>query len=180
MVSKLVIPAKRKRFPTILVASILATLILVLILLKVDTTGILLGGAMNWVFVIPWVYIILLTLADYLKTLFDKSAMLVVSDTGLEDSLSIFSCGHIPWTSITGAEIRRALNTDFLMVTIANPAQVIAGKGFWKKYTLNRYMKRYGTPIVLSQSRIEYDVKSLHDLILNEMTANLHKIDNPI
>jgi hypothetical protein len=171
MFPKLVIPVNRKRFPHALVASTLATLLLILVLLKVDTTGMLLGNRLNWLFVIPWIYIILLTLADYIKTLFDRSAMLTVSDTGLDDSLSIFSCGHIPWTCITGTELRQALKTNFLLVKVKNPEALIAGKGFWKKYTLNRYVKRYGTPVILSEGRMKYNLLLLHDRILQEIAA---------
>lgn len=102
-------------------------------------------------------------LLDYLKTLFDKKARLVLSDKTFDDNLSILSCGPIAWEELSGVSIKKIkrYKVHFLVVTLSDNEKYLKNKNPVIRYILNRYIKVYGGMIVISEKRIAYDIQQL-------------------
>ena len=166
------IPINRTRFPVILMVSISLTIILTVNLIYSKTENMAMHGFFNWIFnsivlIVPLFYTII-SLTEYIKTRFDKSAMLKISDTGLNDNLSIFSCGEISWSEISGVEILEAFKADFLVVKVFDPGKFLIDKNFVQRYILKKYIKKWGSPVVISEKRVNYNLKELKQIILNQ------------
>ncbi len=108
----------------------------------------------------------IISLADFIKTKFDKNALLTISDTGLNDNLSIFSCGKISWDDILTAEIVKAFKADFLVVKVLNSNKYLADKNFAQRFVLKKFIKKWGSPIIISEKRVVYNLNELKQIIL--------------
>ncbi len=107
----------------------------------------------------------IISLADYIKTLFDKNASLSISERGIDDNLSLFSCGEIPWNEILGAEIIKVFKTDMLIVHILDKEKYIARQKPIARLVLKRFLRKWGSPVVISAKRIDYDLQELKEVI---------------
>jgi hypothetical protein len=107
-------------------------------------------------------------LLDYLKTLFNKNARLVLSDKTFDDNLSILSCGPIAWEELSGVSIKKIKRYKvlFLVVTLSDNEKYLKNKNLVIRYILKRYIKVYGGMIVISEKRIAYDIQKLRQDIL--------------
>jgi hypothetical protein len=106
-----------------------------------------------------------ISLLDYLKTVFDKNASLVLSDKTLEDHLSIFSCGSVPWEDVSGVAIKKTkrFNLYFLVVTLTDDDKYLKNKNPVLRFFLKKYIRIYGGIMVISDKRIRYDIQKLRD-----------------
>jgi len=107
----------------------------------------------------------ILAFYNFLRTLFYKNATLTISDIELNDNLSIFSCGKIPRTEISNAEILRIRSTNYLAIKVADSDKYLADRNFIKGFALKLLLKKFQTPIVISEKRIDYNLADLRDLI---------------
>jgi len=167
------IPVNRKRLPTTFVLYLLLTVMLTLnFFFNLDgfdarsnfinlAVGVIVTGLAG--------IIAILYLADYLKTLFDKDALLQISATGIDDNLSLFSCGQIPWSEITGAAIlhSRLLKASFLIIHVSNPEKLVARKKYFVRLILQKFLRRWGTPVVISSQRVNYDLGQLKEIVIS-------------
>jgi hypothetical protein len=73
--------------------------------------------------------ITIISLLDYLKTIFDKNASLVLSDKTM-DHLSILSCGSALWEDVSGVIIKKfkRLNFYYLVVTLIDDDKYLKNK----------------------------------------------------
>jgi len=167
----LTIPVNRKRFPIVLVWSVVSICAFTSLLIHPDYAfgDTILNVLLCSVMIILFSFYTLITLIEYIKTLFNKNAVLKISETGIYDNLSIFSCGEIPWSDIEAVGIIKlsALNADFLIIKMRDNAKYLTGKNFVKKYVLKRWIKKWGGPVVISEKRIDYNLQKLKDTILN-------------
>ena len=168
MIMSITIPSNKKRFPIVFVISFLLTV----------------GGAYNITRELHdrteqlsyWTYLVLLfplfycivSFLEFMKTRFNKNAALTVSETGVNDNLSIFSCGEIPWSDISNVEIKRAFNADFLVIQLINNDKYLTGKNIIIKNTLRKWVKKWGSPIIISEKRVDYNLTELKEIILKE------------
>ena len=97
--------------------------------------------------------------------MFDKSAVLTISENGINDNLSIFSVGNIAWTDITDIKITTAIQTNFLVIGVTDPQSFIDRKSKLKQRPLKSFLKKFGSPIVISQKRIDYDLTDLKEIL---------------
>lgn len=155
------IPINRRRFPTLLVFSLLLTIVVAVILKNAIANGLLSYGSLNWLFLGGPLYYTLVSLAEYGKTLFDKKARLKVTDEGIDDNLSIFSGGKIAWAEIEGVGIHRVRKVDLLVIKLIDPDKWIAGQPSWKRHVLKKFVRKWGAPIVISQQRVDFDLQKL-------------------
>lgn len=165
----IIIRANRKRFPIVFVISLMLAI----------------GGGINitrglrhsdegiyW-----WTYLILLapsffciiSLLEFIKTRFDKNAVFKISDKGLEDNLSIFSCGNIPWADIKNVQLRKAFGANFLIVGLLDNKKYISGKNFVIKHILGSWVKKWGSPVVISEQRVNYNLQKLEEIISHQI-----------
>lgn len=163
-----IIFANKKRFPIVFVVSFLLTV----------------GGAYNitkelnaptqqlslWTYailLIPLFYCII-SFTEFVKTIFNKNTVLIISQVGINDNLSIFSCGKIPWIDISDVEIKRAFNADFLVIKLFNNEKYVTGKNIIVKCILNKWIKKWGSPIIISEKRVDYNLAQLKEIILKQ------------
>lgn len=162
----IIIPVNRKRFPIVLVVSLIGSIAVAILIQYLVDHNYLPYGWMNWLFVGGPLYYFLVSLAEYVKTLFDKNAGLRITEEGIDDNLSIFSCGKVPWSEIEGIAVHRAMKTRFLAVRVKDPAQLVARQAGWKRHALTRLVRRWGSPIIVSQKRVATDLEQLlHTLV---------------
>ena len=166
------IPTNKKRFPIAFLIGLTVSSLLILLIINTINhfndkdyySGIYLVS-----YIILSIWILALTIfafLDYLKTMFDKTAVLTINENGINDNLSIFSVGNISWTDITGIKIITALRTNFLVIEVTDPQSFIDRKIKLKQRTLKSFSKRFGSPIVISQKRIEYDLVELKEILI--------------
>jgi hypothetical protein len=108
----------------------------------------------------------LITLFEYVRTMLDKNAILKISNEELYDNLGIFSCGKISWSDLTNVEIVEAYKANFLVVKLSHNSKYMHDKNFIQRYVLNKWIKKWGSPIVISEKRINYNLYKLKDIIL--------------
>ena len=104
-------------------------------------------------------------LVEYLKTLFDEDAALLITPEGIDDNLSIFSCGRIAWSEIAGVEIIKFTNVAFLIIKPVNTAEILKRQGFLKRRVLMGYVRKWKSPIIISEKRIAYDLYKLKNIL---------------
>jgi hypothetical protein len=168
----MIIPVNKKRFPIVFLAGLTASVLLILLI--IDTikhfndrgynNSINLGafiGIFIWVLTFT-----IFSFLEYVKTKFDKDAVLTITDNGINDNLSIFSVGNISWSEITDIKIIAALKTNFLVIGVTDPQSFINRKSKLKQRSLKSFLKKFGSPVVISQKRIDYDLADLKEILL--------------
>lgn len=163
------IPINRKRFPFAVVLYSLVTAVFTLNLVyRWDAVGGA-GGTMDWLLrAIPvgfGLFMVIISLADYIKTLFDKNASFVISEKGIDDNLSLYSCREIPWNDIRGAEIVQVLKTDMLIVHLHDKDKYLARQKPIARMVLKKFVRKWNSPVVISAKRIDYDLRELKEVI---------------
>jgi hypothetical protein len=124
----------------------------------------------------PWVgYIILfiisffftvVTFVEIVRSGLIKSALLFIGEKGIDDRLTIFSCGKVAWTEITAVKIVTVQNQDVLIIEVANPQALIRRNSLLKRQVLKKRLKRWNSPIVIPGKRIHYDLEKLKNILL--------------
>jgi hypothetical protein len=181
------IPVNKKRFPYILaaaVAGVIFSLLGIIYHLHHDSGNelfIMYLPAYVPIFIIALYYAII-SFAEYRKTLFDNTAKLVITDEGIEDNLSIFSCGKVNWGSILNAgiatmDITEKLRIRHLVIPVASPSSFIEQKPKWKRWVLKRYIKRWGSPFVIPAEMINYKLEELQQIILHEKMVHISRLN---
>lgn len=119
-------------------------------------------------YVVLFIYSVLFTLVslyEYLRMLFYKKATLIISDRDLQDNRSIFSCGTIPRKDISDAEIIQIQNRNILVVKVIDTNKYLANRNFVKRLVLKLLVKKYQSPIIISEDAINYNLTELKNLI---------------
>jgi hypothetical protein len=128
---------------------------------------------LNLVALFVWlIYVVTMTslaFLNYFRRLIDDKAVLTIDDDGIHDKLSLLSCGDIPWSVITRSEIRYKFRQKLLVVSVRDPEQFLARKNFILRKISRRLVKRIGTPVVISQKTIAYDIDELHTIICKHL-----------
>jgi hypothetical protein len=121
------------------------------------------------------VVVTVISLLDYIKTIFDKNARLVLSDTTLDDNLSIFSCGAVPWEEVTAVTLKKSkrFNLYFLVITLTDDEKYLKNKNPVLRFFLKKYIRVYGGIMVISDKRIRYDIQQLKVDILKRYNSQL-------
>ena len=166
------IPANRKRFPKVFAVSFLLTLGEAYIITRALNDEEELSYWTYAILLITLFYCIV-SFIEFAKTQFNRDADLQISETGINDNLSIFSCGEIPWSEISNVEIKRAFSSNFLTVQLFDNNKYLLGKNFLTRRILNSFIKKWGTPIIISEKRVDYDLIQLKDIILKEKALHV-------
>jgi hypothetical protein len=172
------IPVRRSRIPIALFIGILIFSIALFLYIQDD-------GALPFFYYRAF-YIVLMfyggvgaviALLDYIKTVFDKKARLVLSQETFDDNLSILSCGPIAWEELSGVSIKKLkwYKAFFLVVTLADNEKYLKNKNPVIRYILKRHIRLYGGIIVISDRRIAYDIQKLRQDILDRGIRSHHE-----
>lgn len=165
----------KKRFPIILILLLLSTGSVIWIFHNAVLQEAGLGYYIYYLIVSSIsLYITIRHSYNYLYAVFSNRARLLVSDTGINDTLTIYSIGHVDWDDITLVERKKVLGIEVLLIMIKNPDLVISKQSKWKQAYLRRLNRKWNTPIAISQRIIDFDIDSLTSIIkgyLNQNTA---------
>jgi len=158
------IPARRTRIPFALISGILLAAIFIFLIIHDD-------HSVPFLYYMPMYYILSgygillagISLIDYLKTLFDKNAKLILSEKAFDDNLGILSFGSIPWEDITGVGILKLkrFNYHFIVLKLLDTDKYLASRNFLIRYILKKYLKLYGGIVLISDHRIDFDINQL-------------------
>ena len=106
-----------------------------------------------------------LAAVNYLYAMTSPNAKLTADIKGIDDSLTIFSIGSVKWSDIDSVDIENFFDIDLLLIKLKDPESIVAQQSRWKRRRLNKFLKKWGTPMVISQRIINYDVKKLRSQI---------------
>ena len=166
----IIIPANKNRFPIVLLIFLLFTILLVLNLVYTNPESLFMNGLFQYIFngVILAIFLsyTILFFIDFVKTKFDKKASLTISDIGLIDNLSIFSCGKVQWNDINSVELQKSFKVDFLIIKVFDNNKYLIDKNFIQRHILKKYIRKWGSPVVISKKRIEYNLEEIKQIIL--------------
>jgi hypothetical protein len=161
------IPINRKRAPIAFLISLALTIFITYGLLSSITDELFLNGLFHWLFCIIPISITVTLLIDYIKTRFDKNARITITNHGINDNLSILSSGNISWDDISGHEIVQLNKTRLLIIKLHDNLKYLKQKNFIQRYIQKSWLKKWGSPIVISELRIDYNFQDLVDIISN-------------
>lgn len=157
----LAIPVNRKRVPYSLLFYSIMIVVWVWLMLEVRQFGreftIILGVSLVFL-----VLRVSLLLADYVKTLFDHRAQIIIDADGFDDKRSLFSCGRVPWSDVRAVELYQGRMTKILVLQLTNAEALLKAQPFWKRLFQREMARRYGSPVLVSASWIEYDLINLY------------------
>jgi hypothetical protein len=163
------IPVKRTRIPFALFIGILLAVVFILLIVNDD-------HSVPFLYYMPLYYILSgygillagISLVDYLKTLFDKNAKLILSENTFYDNLGILSFGSIPWENITGVGLLKLkrFKSYFIVLKLIDTEKYLASRNLLIRYILKKYLKIYGGIVLISDRRIHYDINQLKTEII--------------
>jgi hypothetical protein len=160
------ISANKKRIPILAICSLLLCTLLFLALINIKDNSDINSQYRYFFYICLFVwslYYTIISSIDYLRSIFNSKAVFLVTEKGLSDHLSIFSCGRIDWDEISDLQINTIWGIKFLVVKLIQPEAVINCQSKWKQRTLRTFKKRFGSPVVISQKRVQYDLEQLKD-----------------
>ena len=176
---EIIIPVNEKRFPVQLFICTLIAMALCVYFFYTGsftlnpyspTTGLVV------LLIIVIRYIIVLA-KEYLKLQFDKKANFTITETGIIDNITFVSMGEIPWDDIDDIALDRYRGMDILLIGIMDPKKYSSGMRPLYRSVFNGYIKKWNTPLVISEKRIDYDLESLRDLLLIHSTSTINSHD---
>ena len=166
----IIIPANKNRFPIVLLIFLLFTILLVLNLIYTNPESLFMNGLFQYIFngiiLAIFLFYTILFFIDFVKTKFDKKASLTISDIGLIDNLSIFSCGKIQWNDISSVELQKSFKVNFLIIKVFDNNKYLIDKNFIQRHILKKYIRKWGSPVVISKKRIECNLEEIKQIIL--------------
>jgi hypothetical protein len=166
------ISANRKRVPILVVVGLTLIVLLSMAIINIKASDDPDAHQRLYIYIglmISCLYYTSLSFADYWRTLFSNRATLFIEPDGVVDNLSIFSCGKISWGEIKTVEVKQALKTNFLVIHVLNPDSIISRQPKWKQRTLRAFQKKFGSPAVISQKRIEDKVEAIKDVLADHL-----------
>jgi hypothetical protein len=121
-------------------------------------------------------YVILLAKA-YRKIQFDKNANFTITERGVIDNMSILALGEIPWEEIDDIALDRYRNRNLLLIGITDPDKYLIRMRPIYKSILRGYLKKWNTPLVITDASVDFDLESLRDLLLEHSTCDIRSHD---
>ena len=67
---------------------------------------------------------------------------------------------------MSGVEIKRTIFADFLIIKLEDPSKYLKGKNIIQQFVLKRYIKKFNSPVIISDQRVRYDLYDLKKIIL--------------
>jgi hypothetical protein len=163
------IPINKKRTPFEIIFGLLACTILYLLITRSVED-------------LPWYYLpayfillfyclffTILVVLNYLKALLDKSAGIIITEKYLYKNISVFSSDNILWSDIEEAKIFKGRKRNILILKLADSDKYLRNKNFLERYILKKHVKRWGTPILISDKTLDYDLNEVKQLITDKL-----------
>lgn len=106
---------------------------------------------------------------EYFRTTFNRSAVLKITEEGIDDNLSIFSLGFIPWDEVSDVKMTTFLNVGLLTIVVKDPNKFTTHLGKFKKGVITGFIKKYGGPILISQNRVNISITELRNILMEKL-----------
>ncbi|MDP9043050.1 MAG: hypothetical protein M3N30_13815 [Bacteroidota bacterium] len=176
---EIIIPVNKKRFP---VQLFICTLVAMVLCVYFYYTRSLTLNPYSPVTILVVLLIIVIRYIivlgkEYLKLQFDRKANFTITETGVIDNITFVSMGKIPWEDIDDIALDRYRGMDILLIGITNPDKYSSGMRPIYRSVFNGYIKKWNTPLVISEKRVDYDLESLRDLLLIHSTSTINSHD---
>ena len=113
----------------------------------------------------------------YVKTQFDRRACFTITDSGIIDNMTVLGLGKIPWEEIDDIALDSYRGMDILLVGIVDPDKYLSVMRPVYRSILRGYIKKWNTPLVISERRLDYDMENLRDLLLSHSTSTINSHD---
>ncbi|HVU95397.1 MAG TPA: STM3941 family protein [Puia sp.] len=167
------IPLNRKRFPygAIILSYVTGVIVFWLVNGTIDS-HIPFNLALSLVVLFYFSQATCFSWADYWHNTFNKKASLILDDAGIEDQSSIYAVGRVAWQDIVGIEIRKRFGIDLLFIHLQDQDVYISRQVWWRRIALRRWRRRWGSPVIISQRRLAYDVHELKGLLEDRKAAS--------
>ncbi|MFY7965535.1 MAG: STM3941 family protein [Chitinophagaceae bacterium] len=166
------IPINRKRFPTFLILGLLTTASLLYDLLQGNKPQFLMDDYLlfflKFILLVFISFFTLISLASYCKVVFDRNAMIKLTDTALIDNSSIFSCGEILWEDVADVTMNKGINMQYLVVKLKNPEKYANNGNFIKRYFIQNRIKKIGSPIIIAETNVKCNIDVLKEIIIEQ------------
>jgi hypothetical protein len=166
----LIIEANKRKFPFSLIIGIIISVLLVYAIISHKNDS----GVDGFMYIVNYLFLsvfaigfTLIAFADYLKTLFDKKAVLTITEYGINDRLGIFSCGEISWAEVNDIKIINVLQRNLIIVILSNPTEIIEKQNKFKQWALKSLLKKFGSPMVIFERKIDFDLQELRNKMLS-------------
>jgi hypothetical protein len=176
---EIIIPVNKKRFPVQLFICMLVAAVLCVYFYYTGSFTLNPYSPITILVVLLIIvirYIIVLA-KEFLKLQFDRKANFTITEFGIIDNITFVSLGKIPWDDIDDIALDRYRGMDILLIGIRDPDKYSSGMRPVSKAVFNRYIKKWNTPLVISEKRVDYDLESLRDLLLIHSTSTIHSHD---
>jgi hypothetical protein len=166
----ILIPVNRNRFPAFFIFSLVITIFVFGRLFSGDR---ILWSAFGWTFfllnLLVGVIYTIVGLLDFVKIRMDKNAALLISDSELNNNLGFLSTGKIPWTNIAAVKIRNFYGKKILVVHLYNKEGYLKNKNLVKRYFYAINNKRWGSPVIIPQNQVNYDILKLTNILRSHL-----------
>ena len=176
---EIIIPVNKKRFP---VQLFICTLIAMALCVYFYYSG---SFTLNpyspiTILVVLLIFVIryIIVLAkEYLRLRFDRKAGFTITESGIIDNITFVSMGKIPWDDIDDIALDKYRGMDILLIGITDPNKYSSGMRPMCRAVFNQYIKKWNTPLVISEKRIDYNLENLRDLLLIHSTSKINSHD---
>jgi hypothetical protein len=176
---EIIIPVNKRRFPVQLFVCSLIAVAISVYFFYAGTFSLDPFSPMSVLVVLLIIdirYVILLAKV-YAKTQFDRSAGFTITDSGIIDNMTVLGLGKIPWEEIDDIGLDRYRGKDILLVGIVDPDKYLKRLRPIYRSILRGYIKKWNTPLIISERRVDYDMENLRDLLLNHSTSTINSHD---
>ena len=107
-------------------------------------------------------------LIAFIKVVLSRKLGLAINNEGIIDNSSYISKGLIKWDDIVSIKRIDVMSTKFLLIGVKNPEKYVDNEtSKIKKRLLQSNLKKYGTPITISSTTLEYDFDRLEEVLLS-------------
>jgi len=176
--NEIIIPNKKKYVSIFLLYALLISFVFIyLMLFVIDYTDV--NHLLKFVLLLPIMcYVFLFTVFGVSNFIwkFNKKAILIINDEGIDDNTNLRALGKIKWDEIESIKLSTHINsgkyrfrTNMLLINLNNLNEIISLVPKWKQKQLKKLSKKFGTPYIILQIHIDYDIKELEKLILERM-----------
>ena len=108
------------------------------------------------------------------RKLFDSSPGLILDERGITEQTSVFSAGFIPWSDISGIEVRQIHNQRILYLLLKDPEKFIATCAPVKRAMLKASKNFAASPVAITSSTLQISFDELVDVI--DMHLQKHRL----
>ena len=96
-----------------------------------------------------------------IRKLFDSAPGLIIDDQGITENTSVFSAGFIPWSDISGLEVKQIQNQRILYLLLKDPEKFIATCAPVKRVILKAAKGFAASPVAITSSSLKISFDDL-------------------